>query len=83
MRNEKFSERLQMEANTNQEQQRDKYGMLNGGLWTILLTLFMSCIMSSCNPMDKVNELKEQLFGDDTEQVDDEEEESEAAPAKK
>ena len=39
MRNEKFSERLQMEANTNQEQQRDKYGMLNGGLWTILLTL--------------------------------------------
>ncbi len=78
MRNEKFSERLQMEANTNQEQQRDKYGMLNGGLWTILLTLFMSCIMSSCNPMDKVNELKEQLFGNDTEQVDDEEEESEA-----
>lgn len=78
MRNEKFSERLQTEANTNQEQQQGKHGMLNGSLWTILLSLFMSCIMSSCNPVDKLNELKQQLFGDDTEQVDDEEEESEA-----
>ena len=78
MRNEEISGRLQTEANTNQEQQRDKYGKLNGSLWTLLLTLFVACMMSSCNPMDKLNELKEQLLGEDTEQVDDEEEESEA-----
>ena len=74
MTKENWGENFQMEANTSEET-RTGISRWGSTLGTLLVALFMAGIMSSCNPIDKVNELKQQLFGDDTEQVDEDDEE--------
>ena len=46
-------------------------------VYVLLMALFVTGMMSSCNPIDKINELKNAILGDDTEQVDEEDEEDE------
>lgn len=46
-------------------------------VYVLFMALFVAGMMSSCNPIDKINELKNSILGDDTEQVDEDEEEDE------
>ena len=39
-------------------------------VYVLFMALFVVGMMSSCNPIDKINELKNSLLGDETEQVD-------------
>ena len=47
---------------------------INKYVYVLLMALFMVGMMSSCNPVDKINELKNSILGDDTEQMDEEDE---------
>ena len=39
-------------------------------VYVLFMALFVVGMMSSCNPIDKINELNNSLLGDETEQVD-------------
>ena len=47
---------------------------INKYVYVLLMALFVVGMMSSCNPFDKINELKNSILGDDTEQVDEDDE---------
>lgn len=47
---------------------------INKYLYVLLMALFVTGMMSSCNPIDKINELKNSILGEDTEQVDEDDE---------
>ena len=47
---------------------------INKYVYVLLMALFVAGMMSSCNPIDKINELKNSILGDDTEQVDEDDE---------
>ena len=77
MTKEQFGENFQAEVNTNMESETKRGKNLFGNnLCTLLVALFAACVMTACSggPLDKLNELKNSILGEDTEQVDDEDE---------
>lgn len=54
---------------------------INKYVYVLLMALFVAGMMSSCNPFDKINELKNSILGDDTEQVDEDDEDEDDSDA--